>query len=343
MTIKKLGSLLRLLAVLLLFTVITLAALACGGSASGQADDPGGTEPADTNGPNLQGTITISGAFALYPLVIKWSEEFQKAHPDVRFDITAGGAGKGMTDVLSGLADIAMFSREPSENELERGAVLVPVAIDAVVPTANADNPFREEIQAKGLSRQELADIYINGSVTDWKQLFPEAQGSDNTAIQVYTRSDASGAADVWAEYFDGEAQEDLRGIGVNGDPGVAEAVRQDRLGIGYNNVGFAYDAGTREPLAGLLVIPIDLNENGVIDPEEDFYTHRDGVTQAIADGAYPSPPARELTLVAKGQFTGVAQEFLRWALTDGQAFVSEAGYAQVSKEKINSGLEKLR
>jgi phosphate transport system substrate-binding protein len=240
----------------------------------------------------LQGTITISGAFALYPLVIKWSEEFQKVHPDVRFDITAGGAGKGMTDVLGGLADLAMFSREPSATELESGADLVPVAIDAVVPTANADNPLREELLARGLRREDFANIFISGSVTDWKQLFPETTVSEDTSIKVYTRSDASGAADVWAEYIDEKAQEDLLGIGVNADPGLAEAVRQDRLGIGFNNVGFAYDPGTLEPLSGLLVIPVDLNENGAIDPEEDFYASRDGVTGAIADGIYPSPPA---------------------------------------------------
>jgi phosphate transport system substrate-binding protein len=290
----------------------------------------------------LQGTITISGAFALYPLVIKWSEEFQKVHPDVRFDITAGGAGKGMTDVLGGLADLAMFSREPSATELESGANLVPVAIDAVVPTANADNPLREELLARGLRREDFANIFISGSVTDWKQLFPETTVSEDTSIKVYTRSDASGAADVWAEYIDEKAQEDLLGIGVNADPGLAEAVRQDRLGIGFNNVGFAYDPGTLEPLSGLLVIPVDLNENGAIDPEEDFYASRDGVTGAIADGIYPSPPARELTMVAKNEFTGLAEEFVRWVLTDGQAYVSDAGYVQVSEAKISSGLEKL-
>ena len=46
-------------------------------------------------GDTLEGTISMSGAFALYPLANKWAEEFQKLHPDVRFNISAGGAGKG--------------------------------------------------------------------------------------------------------------------------------------------------------------------------------------------------------------------------------------------------------
>ena len=39
----------------------------------------------------LRGKITISGAFALYPLVVKWAEEFQKLHPGVIVNVSAGG------------------------------------------------------------------------------------------------------------------------------------------------------------------------------------------------------------------------------------------------------------
>jgi phosphate transport system substrate-binding protein len=39
-------------------------------------------------------TITLSGAFALYPLVIKWSEEYQKQNPNLRFNILEEEQGK---------------------------------------------------------------------------------------------------------------------------------------------------------------------------------------------------------------------------------------------------------
>jgi len=53
---------------------------------------------------NLKGKITISGAFALYPMAVKWAEEFEKIHPHVKINISAGGAGKGMADALSGMS-----------------------------------------------------------------------------------------------------------------------------------------------------------------------------------------------------------------------------------------------
>jgi len=61
---------------------------------------------------SVEGTIRVSGAWALYPMMVKWAEEFKKIHPQVRIDVSAGGAGKGITDALTGLVDIGMVSRE---------------------------------------------------------------------------------------------------------------------------------------------------------------------------------------------------------------------------------------
>jgi phosphate transport system substrate-binding protein len=160
--------------------------------------------------------------------------------------------------------------------------------------------------------------------------------GSDNQdSINVYTRSDSAGAAEMWSLFLGGQAQEDLRGTAVNADPGLAEAVRQDPLGIGYNNIGFAYDLATGAPIEGLSIIPIDINGDGQISEDEDFYGTRDELTQAIANRVYPFPPARELYLVTKGEPTAAIAGFYRWVLTDGQAFVAEAGYVALPAERL--------
>ena len=44
--------------------------------------------------------------------------------------------------------------------------------------------------------------------------------------------------------------------------------------GIGYDNLNFAYDAGTGQPIKGLAIVPLDLNENSLIDAD---YSARDG------------------------------------------------------------------
>jgi len=167
-------------------------------------------------------------------------------------------------------------------------------------------------------------------------------QVKEDYTLHVYTRSDSCGAADAWANYLGNYHQEDLKGTAVYGDPGLAEAVKKDPLGIGYNNLNYAYDMETGKPIAGLRVVPIDLNENGQIDEDEDFYATKADLVQAIATGRYPSPPAREEHLVTKTGFTGITKEFVRWILTDGQQYVSETGYIVLPREKIDEELGKL-
>ncbi len=285
-------------------------------------------------------TISISGAFALYPMAIKWAEEFRKIHPEVRIDVSAGGAGKGMTDALSKVVDIGMVSREIYEAEIAKGAWWVPVAKDAVIPTINTNNPHVEAILKRGLSPDQAKAIWIAGTMKTWGDFLGT---SASEPINSYTRSDSCGAAETWAKYF-GKKQEDLRGTGVFGDPGIAEAVRQDKLGIGYNNVAFAYDAATKKVLPPLQILPIDLNANGQIDPEELFYENRDQLIAAIMAGKYPSPPARDLHFVTFGApEKPILREFFRWVLTEGQKFTDGEGYIKIPEEKKKSALNQLK
>jgi phosphate transport system substrate-binding protein len=285
-------------------------------------------------------TVTISGAFALYPMVVQWADEYQKTHKDVQFDISAGGAGKGMSDVLAGAVDIAMVSREVRTEETDQGAKAFGVVKDAVVMTVSANNPVLDQLLATGITPEKGAAVWMTGEITTWGQLVGT---DDSSKINVYTRADACGAAEVWALFLGGKAQEDLQqGVGVQGDPVVAETVRKDALGVGYNNIGFAYDTATGQPVEGLRIVPIDLNGDGQISADEDFYATKKDVAAAIADGTYPSPPARPLYLVTKGDPKGAAADFIRWTLTDGQQFVDAAGYVQLNAEQLQASLAAL-
>lgn len=285
-----------------------------------------------------QKAISISGAFALYPLTVKWADEYKKTHPDVRIDVQAGGAGKGITDVLSGVTDIGLVSRGLSPDEVQKGATPFSVTRDAVVPTVSATNPLLKDIQGKGLKKEDFYAVFISGTAKDWSQL---GYGSKDP-IHVYTRSDAAGAAETWAAYL-GKKQGDLKGTAVFGDPGLAQAVQKDPDGIGFNNIAFVYDPQTKQPSAGVVPVPLDLNGNGRIDTDEAVYTTLDQVTAAIASGKYPSPPARELYFVTKGAPNDLVRDFIRYALTEGQKDVTASGYILLTPGKINEGLNKLK
>lgn len=318
------------LSVALLIAATSLIVTSCGGKRSNGTNSKG----------ELSGKISLSGAFALYPLAVQWADEFQKLHPDVRIDLSAGGAGKGITDALADVVDLGMVSRELAPEEIQKGAVGFAVAKDAVVPTINAKNPNLNAILEHGLTRDAAIGLWITGKTKTWGQV---AGNNNATPVVVYTRSDACGAAETWAKWL-GKKQEDLKGTAVFGDPGVAQAVQKDVNGIGLNNIGYAYDAKTKKPNPGILVAPIDVNNNGKIDPEENFYDTKDKLTKAIAEGKYPSPPARDLYLVARGNPKDpVVVAFLKYILTDGQKLAAPQGYIAIGKDQLAKELKTLK
>jgi phosphate transport system substrate-binding protein len=308
--------------------ILLTTALGCGRRSNGQASGEG----------ELEGTITVSGAWALYPLMVRWGEEFQRLHPDVRFDISAGGAGKGMADALANAVDIGMVSREVYPEEVDKGAFWVSVTKDAVLATISAQNPVWDDLKEQGVPRDTFIGIYITGEITTWGQVVGRPEVTDS--IHVFTRSDACGAAATWAKYLGGQ-QEDLLGVAVYGDPGLLDAVIKDPLGIGFNNLNYAFDMDTETPVAGAKVVPLDTNGNHEADPEEVYDTKPQAVN-AVALGHYPSPPARDLNLVTGSKPTGLVKAFITWVLTAGQNYVAEAGYISLPKDKLDAELSKL-
>ena len=315
-----------LLVVVAAALVVTLAGC---GSSGGEAVSAGG---------QLEGTVTISGAWALYPLMVRWGEEFQRIHPGVRFDISAGGAGKGMSDALANAVDMGMVSREIYQEEIDKGAFWIAVTKDAVFPTVSEANPVWDDLHTRGIDQKTFVGLFVTGEITTWGQVVGRPEVTD--PVHVFTRSDACGAADTWADYL-GVDQEDLLGIAVYGDPGLLDAVIKDPLAIGYNNLNYAFDLDSGMPVAGARVAPIDVDGNGQAD-ESEVYDTKEQAVVAVGTNHYPSPPARDLNVVTNGKPAGLVAAFIRWILTDGQGYVEEAGYVTLPADKLASELGKL-
>ncbi len=303
-----------------------------------------GTNPAPTVHvqDSLNGTISVSGAFALYPMMTIWAEEFQKIHPNVQFDIQGGGAGKGMTDTIAGAVDIGMISRAIKPEEELQGIFWIPVAKDAVFPVVSAKNPAAADLIAKGITREMFNKIFITGEVKTWGEVVDRPEIKDE--IHVYTRSDSAGAADIWMQFCGGKAQADVMSaaIGVNGEPALVDTVIKDPLGIGFSNLNSIFDVNSGKLLSGALVSPIDINGNGQADSDEYFQNKAEAVT-AVSSGKYPSPPSRFENLATKSKPAGLTLEFIEWILTDGQQYLDAAGYVPLAPDQQSDSLAKLR
>lgn len=295
-------------------------------------------EPKGTAEKELEGTITLSGAWAIYPTAAAWSEAFQKLHPKVKVDVSAGGAGKGAADAIAGLVDIGMVSRDPNPAEIKKGIVPIYVLHDAIFPVVSEKNPALGDLLKKGVKKKTLIELYIKGIIISWDVVVDSKVGKP---VHVYTRSDSCGAAASWAKYLGNKKQEDLKGVGIYGDPGLLEAAKRDPVGIGYVNFGFVF---TRDGtvIKGAKLVPIDSNENGIADPYE-IYEHREAAIKAIRSGRYPATRKNYFFVKGKPQF--LVKEFIKFALSDeGAGIVDEAGTSlpilKAEREKLLKSLE---
>jgi phosphate transport system substrate-binding protein len=237
----------------------------------------------------------------------------------VKIDVSAGGAGKGAAEAMAGLVDIGMVSRDPDPSEIEKGILPIYVLHDAVFPVISDKNPALGGILKKGVAKETWAGIYINGSVTSWGAVIGDKTPDK---IHVYTRSDACGAAASWAAYM-GKKQEDLKGVGVYGDPGLLEASKRDPLGLGFSNFSYVFTA-QGSLVEGAKLVPIDSNGNGIADPDE-VYKDRASAIAAIRKGAYPA--TRKNYFFVKGKPRGVVKDFIEFALSEeGTKIVDETG-----------------
>lgn len=284
--------------------------------------------------------VRVSGAWALYPLMVSWAAEYHNRYPERLIDVTAGGTGKGISDALGELIDIGMISRPIDPAEIERGARAVAVAKDAVFPSINANNPVLDKgLTVRGMRREVFADLFLTGRKMTWGEI---AGASGEDPVHVFIRSDShGGVGEIWARYLGGENVESLRGVAFYGDPGVADAVRRDPLSLGFNNMNILFDQQNGRPAPGLRIAPLDVDGNGRLDEAERIENRRDAL-QAVERGVYPAALVRDLSLIHRGEWNGPTRDFAVWIVTDGQRLIEENGYLPPSTAALAAARAEL-
>ena len=106
------------------------------------------------------GTLRIHGSTSLAPAIEALAEAYQEANPNAVIEVEASDSSQGITDVLTGVCDMAMVSRDLYQYEQD---VLqaVPVAKDGIRVIVQADNPLED------LTVDMLAAIY-SGDTANW-------------------------------------------------------------------------------------------------------------------------------------------------------------------------------
>jgi phosphate transport system substrate-binding protein len=286
-----------------------------------------------------QNEISITGAYALAPLMQKWVDEFHKTHPTVKFTIVANGSDQGLADVLTGKNDIGMISAEIPKGQ-DGGLQIIPVSRLGVVPVISSKNPYIEEISRKGISREDLVSLFAAGKPKTWGDIYGKS-GKD--PVNVYIRKDSSGASKTLARYLWIETNE-LKGKAIDGETNLIDAVKADPLSLGYCNFIYTLDQTSKQFSKDLRVLPIDFDQNGTIDGKEKIFDNAEQLQRAMWLGKFPCSLVRNLYLVTKGKpHSREVAEFLYWVITDGQKMVSDNGYIELHTSEIQFLIKALK
>jgi phosphate transport system substrate-binding protein len=297
---------------------------------------------------SAQMMINGAGATFPYPIYSKWFDEYAKVDPSVRFNYQSIGSGGGQKQILAQTVDFGASDGPMSDDNLAKapGKILhIPTVAGAVVVTYNLEgNPMLK------LDGETSAAIFL-GKIKQWNDpklasLNPGVKLPDKEIVVVH-RSDGSGTTFIFTDYLSKMSPEWKTkvgnntsvnwpsGIGGKGNEGVAGQVKQTPGALGYVELIYAIQNkmlyADLKNAAGEFVKPALESVTAALataDVPDDF---RFSMTNAPGKDAYPIAGAtwllvyRDQKEVAKGK---KLVEFLKWALTKGEAMANALDYA---------------
>jgi phosphate transport system substrate-binding protein len=310
----------------------------------------------------------ISGAGATFPepIYTKWFSEYNKLHPNVQINYQGIGSGGGIRQITAQTVFFGASDGPMTKEQLQAtpGPVLhFPTVLGAVVPVYNIEG-VNAELKFTG---KVLADIFL-GKITKWNdpaiaKLNPGVRLPGDDIVVVH-RSDGSGTTYIFADYLAKVSPEWKKTVGVNtalnwpvglggkGNPGVAGLVKQQPGAIGYVELIYALQNhisyGSVQNMAGKF---LRASIEGVTaaaaaaanSMPADF---RVSITNAPGADAYPISSFTWMLFYENPKDKTAAKtmvEFMKWALTDGQKFTADLGYAPLPANVVKLEMDALK
>lgn len=167
-------------------------------------------------------TIKVSGSTSVGPLMEKVSEIYSENN-GLNIEINQVGSSSGIKDVLGGVAEIGMVSRDLKDEEKESLDETV-IAYDGIAVIVNTNNNLGN------LSLEEVKGIFT-GEIKNWSEVSSNLTGE----IVVVSREEGSGTRGAFQEIIGYESEELIENaMIVNTNGALKEAVSGNESSIGF-------------------------------------------------------------------------------------------------------------
>ena len=316
---------------------------ACSGSKENGAPDAASSAGASSR------QVNGAGATFPYPIYSKWFAEYHRLHPNVQINYQSLGSGAGIRQLISRTVFFGASDQPMTDEQLNSapGRILhFPTVIGAVVPVYNLPG-VTEDVKFTG---PIIADIVL-GKIRKWNDpaLVAHNRGValPDMDITVAHRSDGSGTTFIFTDYLAKVSSEFKKTVGVDaavkwptgvggkGNEGVSGLVRQTPGAIGYIELVYALQAkipyGAVQNSDGVFVRASIESVTSAAATAEIPADFRVSITNSPGQNSYPISSFTWLLLDEnppdKNQAV-IMTDFARWALTEGQSYAADLGYA---------------
>ncbi|MBB4129551.1 MULTISPECIES: phosphate ABC transporter substrate-binding protein PstS [unclassified Xanthomonas] len=337
---------------------IALALAACSPGKDAQSGDAakGAPTAGASAGDSKSAEISGAGASFIYPLVSKWSADYNAATGN-KVNYQSIGSGGGIAQIKAGTVDFGSTDKPLDSAELQQaGLGQFPSAIGGVVPVVNVEGIAPGKLRLTGAL---LGDIFL-GKVTMWNDAAIVAANPGvtlpATKINLVHRSDGSGTTFNFSNYLskvspewkskvgEGTSVQWPGGVGGKGNEGVASYVQQIKGSIGY--VELAYALQNKMPYtslqnaAGQWVEP-NADSFAAAAASADWANAKDFnlvITNAPGEKAWPITATNFMLMHKQPKDAARSKatlDFFKWALENGQAQASELHYVPLPPELV--------
>ena len=334
---------------------IALGLSACGGDkqAAQQPAADAAAAPAAA-GDKVTAEVSGAGASFIFPLVSKWSADYNTA-TGAKINYQSIGSGGGIAQIKAGTVDFGSSDKPLGSDELaQAGLAQFPSAIGGVVPVVNIEGLEAGKLRLTGAL---LADIFL-GKVKTWNDPAIAAANPGVTLpdgkITLVHRSDGSGTTFNFSNYLskvspewktkvgEGTSVQWPDGVGGKGNEGVASYVKQIKGSIGYVELAYALQNAmpytALQNAAGTWVQP-NAETFAAAAASADWASAKDFnlvITNAPGEQAWPITATNFMLMQKKPKDAKRNQDtlaFFKWAFENGQTQANELHYVPLPAE----------
>jgi phosphate transport system substrate-binding protein len=311
--------------------------------------------------------VQINGAGATFPFPIysKWFSEYNKLHPNALINYQSIGSGGGIKQLSVGTVFFGATDGPMTNEQITAAGFRIlhlPTVLGAVVPVYNIPD-VNADLRFNG---KTLADIFL-GRITKWNDPAIKATNPNvnlpNLDITVVHRSDGSGTSYIWCDYLS-KVSADYRktvgvstsvnwpvGVGGKGNEGVAGLIKQTPGSIGYVELIYAiqnkisYGAVQNANGEFIRASTETVSNAATVAAKQMPKDFRVSITNAPGNNVYPISSFTWLLIQqapSDRNRSAIMKDFVKWALTAGQKFAPELGYAPLPQEVVALEMQAL-